>query len=297
MRRASLLPVLLLGGCALGGPGPAEPATLRVGLIADCQYSDAPDAGARLYRRSVAKLRACVDALKADPPAFVVSLGDLIDRDAASYDRVLPLLDELPVPVHHVLGNHDFEVADAEIAGVPARLGMDARYHDFARGGWRFVVLDGNDLSLHAWPAGSSARRASIAWREAWAPDAPTWNGGLGGEQLAWLDGVLARADRAGERVVLLCHYPTLPGDRHALWNAAEVVEVVDRHPSVAAWIHGHDHAGGHTERRGVHHLGLRGMVDTEETAWAVLTLTSGALLVDGRGREPDRRLPLPAGG
>lgn len=52
------------------------------------------------------------------------------------------------------------------------------------------------------------------------------YNGGIGPQQLLWLEGQLAEASRAGQRVVLFGHLPTHPGASEAkclLWNFDEV--------------------------------------------------------------------------
>jgi len=281
-----------LSSCSGAGHTAEVAPTLSFAAIADCQYADAADAGARRYRESGRKLRECVADLADEELSFAVHLGDFIDRDFTSFDVVEPVFRSLPFPTYHVLGNHDFEVEDGRRLEVPARLGMPGRFHHFGAGGWRFVVLDGNDLSLHGWPEGSSAWRAASAYRAERAPDAPEWNGAIGPGQLAWLAEVLDEAEAAGEQVILFCHYPTLPGDLHSLWNAEEVLEVVEARSNVRAWIHGHDHAGGFELREGVAHLNLKGMVNTAETAYAVIHLGPETIRVDGRGREEDREWP-----
>ena len=56
--------------------------------------------------------------------SFVVHLGDFIDRDFESFDKVVPIYNRLKAPHYHVLGNHDFEVADDKKALVPTKLGL-----------------------------------------------------------------------------------------------------------------------------------------------------------------------------
>ncbi|MEK9784277.1 MAG: hypothetical protein VW312_06495, partial [Opitutales bacterium] len=61
----------------------------------------------------------------------------------------------------HVLGNHDFEVADEYKELVPKKLGMPSKYYDFKIKNWRFICLDGNDLSFIAYPKGTEKYRES----------------------------------------------------------------------------------------------------------------------------------------
>lgn len=275
---------------AHAGPG----STFRFAAIADCQYCDADTGGERFYRNSPAKLQACVEHLNTLDLEFTVHLGDFIDRDFASFDVVGPIFQQLKMPVYHVLGNHDFAVADDKKAEVFRRLNMPARYYDFSVKGWRFVALDGNDISLHAYPAGSAEYAAAEKYYADHQLKSPKWNGAIGPEQIAWLRGVLDDATKRKEPVVLMAHFPIFPENPHNLWNAAEMLALVDEYPCVKAWINGHNHAGNYGERNGVHYVTFKGMVDTEETSYATVEISDEALRITGTGREEDRTLTIP---
>ncbi len=265
---------------------------LRFGAIADCQFANVPSNGPRHYKLAKTKLAEAVDELNTEELDFAIHLGDFIDRDWASFDAVAPIYARLKTERYHLLGNHDFEVADDRKADVPGRLGLTARYYDFTRAGWRFIVLDGNQLSLYAHPKGSYANAISTAYHRRLAPAPPTYNGAVGADQLAWLESKLKEAEAAGERVILFNHFPLLPAGPHTLWNAPEVLERVSPYAgTVAAWINGHNHAGGHAERGGIHFLTLNGMLDTETNAYAVIELFPDRLEVIGRGRQPSLTL------
>jgi manganese-dependent ADP-ribose/CDP-alcohol diphosphatase len=133
-------------------PRPGSP-LFRFGAVADCQYCEATSKN-RKYNLSPKKLTACVQHYNKQELSFVVHLGDFIDRDFESFDKVVPIYNRLKAPHYHVLGNHDFSVVDDKKLLVPAKLGLKQRYYDFARNGWRFIVIDGNDVSLYAWPKG-----------------------------------------------------------------------------------------------------------------------------------------------
>lgn len=273
--------------------GPSIAGTVTFGAIADCQYADQPDAGARRYRAASAKLQQAVAALNAQTLNFTVHLGDFTDQGWTAFETVAPIFAGLNAPGHHVLGNHDFAVPAALKPEVPVRLGIPERYRAFTQNGWRMILLDGNDVSLHAWPDGSSAQLTAREFRDQHAPGSPDWNGGLGFVQLLWLDAQLAAADAAGESAIVMCHYPLLPAGPHALWNAGEVLAVLGAHPSVRLYLAGHDHEGGYVEQRGIHFLTLRAMLDGPDNAWAVITANREEIRVDGNGREPDRVLDL----
>ena len=297
-----LLPLLLaVGLAACRGPLPSEqlpseppsPELLRIGVMTDCQYCDKADAGVRHHADSTRKLAEALERFEQLEPEWLLHLGDFIDERHESFEPLLELCSRSSLTIRHVLGNHDFSVEDRHKAQVHELLGMPARYYGWSTRGWRFLALDGNDLSLHGHSAGSARQRESLAYYEALQPRPPEYNGALGPEQLAWLERQLAEADEQGEAVILLCHFPVLPADPHCLWNAGEVLAVIDRHPSVRAWLNGHNHAGSYVQRDGVHYLTFMGMVDTDRSAYALVELTAERLRVCGFGREPDRELEL----
>ncbi|MGA7710812.1 MAG: metallophosphoesterase [Rhizomicrobium sp.] len=264
-----------------------------IGAIADCQYADEPDAGKRMYRMAPEKLRQAIAALDKLDLAFVVHLGDFIDQDWHSYDTILPIAQASKNPLRFVLGNHDLEVADDKKLLVPAKLGMPARYYSFDRQGCVFVVLDGNDMSTYGWPEADPKTAESRKIHDERYPTAPLWDGGLGDEQMAWLDRTLADADAAQRKVMILCHFPVYPENPHDLWNAPDVIALLEKHPSVKMWLNGHNHDGNYGEKNGVHYLNLRGMLDTPETSYAVLEFFADKIVVYGTGREQDFTLPL----
>lgn len=281
-----------------GGAQAAQSPLFRFGVVADVQYCDYETSGTRFYRNSVTKLEACVAELNRHDLAFVVQLGDFIDRDFASFDAVLPVYEGLNAPHYHVLGNHDFSVADAEKARVLAKLGLEKDFYTFARPGWRFIVLNGNDVSVHGTAADSVKRAAAEAWfarlKAAGAVNAQTWNGGLGDAQLAFVESALDQAAQAGERAMLFCHFPVFPANVHNLWNDASVVEMLDGRPAAAAYVNGHNHAGNYAAREGVHYWTVQGMVETADTtAYAIVDVYDDRLHVKGMGREPGRTLLL----
>lgn len=294
---------VLAGSAALfTAPGRAEPRPLRFGVIADPQYADAPPntAMGRYYAESLGKLAAAVEVLNAQDLRFVVTLGDVIDRDFASFDRILPIYRTLRHETRFVLGNHDFEVGAQDLDRVVGRLGMTGPYYDFAVLGLRFVVLDGNDVSLFAPPQGDPrwqlAQDRLARAKAADLPNAKPWNGSFGPAQVAWLERTLSAAQAAGERVVVLNHYPVLPENPHNQWDSGEVVALLARFPNVVAYFNGHNHAGNYGQAHGIHFVNFRGMVDTPDTsAFAVVEILTDRIDIRGYGREPSRSLPLRA--
>ena len=192
-------------GAAVAAPFIARGATkelFAIGLVADAQYADVPDKGTRFYRASIGKLGAAVEQFNRTDLAFCVHLGDLIDREWRSFDEITRPLSSSRHRWHQLLGNHDFDVLDTEKPRVPERLGMKWRYGSFDHGGFRFVVLDTNDVSTYAHPSGAPERAAAerelVRLQAAKMRQARPWNGGIGAEQLAWLERELTAARKSG---------------------------------------------------------------------------------------------------
>jgi 3',5'-cyclic AMP phosphodiesterase CpdA len=287
-----LVPAALAALVGCGRPSP-----LSFGVLADVQFQAAPSSGTRYYDRSWLKLRDALERFEGRDLRFIVHLGDLINGDAASYDLILPAFAHAPAPLRFVIGNHDLDVAPERKAGVLARLGGGRGYYAFTESGWRFVVLNGDELGLN-FPKTEALARESAEMFDALAaagrPNATIWNGGIGREQMAFLEAELAAADRAGRPAVVFCHFPVLPPAAHNLWNDEAVLARLDEHVSAKAYFCGHNHAGGCAVRNGVVYLNFAGLVETPDAlAGAVVTLGPDRILVDGFGREPDRAFAL----
>lgn len=266
------------------------------GVITDVQYVDAETAGTRHYRSSPAKLTAIVDSLNTQKVDFVIHLGDLIDRDFASFDPLLKILGNLTMPVHHVLGNHDFSVKQEQIKTVPDKLGMPSRYYAINHQGIRFIVLDGNELSIYGQKEGSKAHKKASnkleLLKSAGAKNAQAWNGGLSPKQIKWLKSQLDDASKKNEKVIVNCHFPLLPaGDAHNLWNDQEVKVLLATYPNVLAWFNGHNHKGGYHQADGIHYVNFKGIVEKTDAPWAVVEVYADHLIINGHGTEPDRLL------
>ncbi len=272
--------VWLLCAAALASGG--EP-LFTFGAVSDIQYGDKETKGKRQYRQALELLPRCVEKFNAERPAFVVQCGDLydgyekengedVDREKTRVEasRVLLVLRGIGAPLYHVLGNHCLR-AGKEF--VTRELGRECFYYEFtsaAAKGWRFLVLDGNDAGY-----------------EIMSP-----------EQIAWLGERLAEAAKAGERVIVFCHYALLKeaARNHRLKNGDSVLPVLEGAGCVAAWIAGHDHAGGYFERAGIHHVTLKGLVESRAVPdFALFAVFSDRIIEDGFGAEPDRVLALGA--
>lgn len=141
--------------------------------------------------------------------------GDLVQDDAAGYERVRELFASSDVPVYCIPGNHDEPGAmRVALAEPPFQVGGTALI-----GRWQLVMLDSY---LH----GSA-------------------NGRLSREELDRLDASLAaHPDR--HALVCLHHHPVPMGsrwlDRVGLENPDELFAVADRHPQLRVMLWGHVH-------------------------------------------------------
>lgn len=261
------------------------------GVIADCQYCDEVGTGVRKYDLSDTKLQQCVTHLNTMDLAYTVHLGDFIDKDWKSFDDVGPIYNTLKMPKYHVLGNHDFSVADTLKHKVSERMGLPSPYYDFEVNGWRFIVLNGNDVSFHAYPQESKNYKKADAYYTKHKIESPKWNGALGKKQLKWLKQVLESASKNEEKVILYCHFPVYPENVHNLWNADEVIDLIEDYSCVKTYINGHNHAGNYGQKNGIHYVTMKGMVDTEQTSYSTIKVYPHKLEIMGYGREENRTL------
>lgn len=298
MKRRNFLKITL--PLALAGKATAVPAAepdLTFGVIADPQYADAEPKWNRFYRNSLAKLEEAVAELNKLPLDFTVTLGDLIDRDFASFASVMPIYAKLTKSHFPVCGNHDFEVVDADKAKVLEAMRLEKAYFSVIQKSWRFLFLDGTDIALWRHPAGDARTAEAQAmlqeFRASKIPNAQEYNAAIGSEQMKWIAAELEASGAAGERVIIFCHYPVIPaGNPHNLWNDVELVALIARHPHAVAYMNGHNHAGNYGKSGSCHYVNFKGMVETErESAWAVVKCFSDRIEIEGYGLEPDREL------
>lgn len=287
------------------------------GLCTDVQAAAKPDSTSkddptRILRYSEASslLGAAVDYFNMfGAVSFVLHCGDIIDgRD----DEESDLQDLESVLTHfrrlscsggacHVVGNHCLK--NIPRSKLLACLGLERAY--FARPlctGWRLIVLDTTDLSVHGgWPQDSAEYAAANAYLSAHAGEARMvrWNGGVGAAQLAWLEGQLGEARTSGERVVVASHHCLAQGacrETHRAWNGDEVCAVLRRSGVVALCLAGHDHIGGFSQVEGIAHVTLEAILEAPvgSNAYGVCRLFADRIEIDGCGTcLSTRTLPL----
>ena len=232
---------------APSGPSPA----LRFGLVTDIHYADKNADGTRVYRDSLAKMRAAVAALNdvaqkdATGMAFAVTLGDQVDYagDDTSAPNVATELGwlktieaewaKINAPRHYVLGNHCVfsltkEEFFANTAARPAPYSFDAPFIG-ATGAIHFIVLDACFTS-----AGLPYGRRNFDWRDSNLPAA----------QLDWLASDL---EKSSHPVIILAHQ-RLDGDTSngagdfQVKNAAAARRILEKSGKITAVLQGHWH-------------------------------------------------------
>jgi predicted phosphodiesterase len=291
---------------------------VTIGIFTDCQYCNCEANGNRQYRLSLAKLDSCIEMFNSLKLDAVFHLGDMIDHNYASYDSVLPRFAKFKAPLNLVLGNHDYMIKTKYKAGLTEHIGLmenrqkvhtgwiQDRYsmkngkipgtYTVTIGNWRFIVLNGDDLSYFA-PQDkeqTDERNDMVGqqYMELKANGMP-WNGGIGRKQMLWLDEQLKAGGAEGKNVIILCHFPLFGKENHILFNSREVFALISSYPCVKAWFNGHYHAGAYFYKDGIHLVNFKGMVDTKKNTFAVVTLTTDSIFIKGYGRETDRELVI----
>jgi len=262
---------------AAAGEGPSK---ISFGIVTDSHYADRPG-GRRVYRESLAKMTECVELMDEKDVAFLIELGDFIDKGADGKESALEHLDAIEGiykkfdgPRYHVLGNHDMDMLSKTefMAGIEnAGIDEDATYYSYDRHGVHFVVLDACFTS-----EGKPYGEVRFGWKDANIPP----------EELAWLKKDLAATDKP---VIVFCHQLLCGGGGHYVNNAAQVRQVLEDDKNVLAVFTGHNHGGKYSQINGIHYYTLKAMVEgsgQENNSYAIVDVhDDGSLTVTGYRR------------
>ncbi|MFP4173824.1 MAG: metallophosphoesterase [Candidatus Hydrogenedentota bacterium] len=281
---------LVLGGLA-AGPHPQAAAQrasriLRVGLIADVHYADAPARGSRHYRDSLSKLGEAVDtfneaveAFNAAGTDFVAVLGDHIDSDHGTeanighLQAVEAVMEGLECPHYPVLGNHCLDGLTKE--EFIANSVLEEPHYSFDTVGIRFVVVDCNYRE-----DGEPYAAGNFDWTDTIIPE----------DQLQWLEAELAGTDGPA---IVFSHQPLDDPGSHGVNNHEEVRAVLQDAGNVAAVFQAHNHSGAYQEINGIHYCTQKAMVEgpaPDNNAYALLDIhEDGFMRIQGFGRQDDR--------
>ena len=260
---------------------------MRIGLISDIHFRENGDPGTEAG--AVADLRSCFGDFAKNRVDFMLQLGDIINGSEAAADHELQLVVEIfreyTGICRNVVGNHCLAVRREKL--LPA-LGLQRAFYSFCLGTFRFVVLDGMDVSIAG--EAETATDLLLLERSLGKPGMHDYCGGVGELQREWLGKELEEAERQNQQVVVVCHFPLHPAttdQKHGLlWNHDEMRRLLAASPAVRACISGHYHDGGYTMENGIHYLVVKSFVDRDahpEAAWSIAELCQTRLVVTGR--------------
>jgi 3',5'-cyclic AMP phosphodiesterase CpdA len=265
------------------------------GIITDVQYCNCEPEGTRYYRSSIGKLREAMNVLKSDSVNFVVNLGDLIDRDYESYKPVLNILDSSGLKIYHLTGNHDYSVDPRYKKHLPLSQPSKEGYYTFVVGSFRFIALNGNEISTYGQGSKSQIRQAEdyiSLLRDSGSMNAYDWNGGVSARQLIWLKDQLDESVAKNEKVFLLCHFPIFPEGMHNLLNYKDVLSILGNYHNIIASFSGHNHSGGYGNFNLIHFVTIKGMVETENScSFARVDVYGNKIWITGSGMEKSQIL------
>ena len=260
------------------------------GIITDVHHCNAQPEGTRFYNQSASRLRDAVGSLKADSADFLINLGDLIDRDYASFEPVLKIIDSSGLRTYHCLGNHDFSVDARYKKRLPLPMPDRSGYYSFTVDNFRFIILNGNEVSTYAQSGKAAIKKTEeyiASLKAEGMTNALDWNGGLGIKQIEWLGLQLDEASSKNEKVFIICHFPSYPENEHNLLNYREINALLGNYHNIIAWFSGHNHAGNYGNFNMIHFVNLKAMVETDKAgAWSLVEVYRNKLWIKGSGRE-----------
>ena len=265
------------------------------GILADVQYCDCDPMGTRFYRSSPAKLREAMSAMKKDSVEFIINLGDLIDRDFTSFKTVMDIIDSSGVKIYHTAGNHDYSVDARLKKKIPVIHSSIDSYYSFTNKNFRFIVLNGNEVSTYISSNKSITRKAEdyIAQMKASGEvNAVDWNGGLGTSQIGWLKEQLDESVQNDEKVFICCHFPVVPETIYNLLDYKDVLRVLENYHNIVAWFNAHNHEGNYGNINLTHFVTFKGMVETQDkNSFASVEVYTNKIWIRGSGREKNQIL------
>jgi 3',5'-cyclic AMP phosphodiesterase CpdA len=275
--------------------GQKQKPVISFGIVADVQYADADPAGTRFYRSSVAKFKEAVSSFKSDSVDFVITLGDLIDRDSRSYDPLLAIMESSGLKFYNVPGNHDYSVDRSNKKRLPGAYIKKPGYYSFSYDSYRFIFLNGNEISVYSTNNKGRIKEAANlldTLKAKGESNAVEWNGGLSMKQLSWLDSQMKDATLKNEKVFIICHFPVYPENVHNLLNYKNVLEILEKYHNTIAWFNGHNHAGNYGNTNSTHFVTFKGMVETEnQNSFARVDVYRNKIWITGSGREKSQIL------
>ena len=268
---------LATGESGLGETMKDDTVEISFGVIADLHYADKDMAINRYYRESDEKLQEAIRTYNSLKPAFVIELGDLIDKaekeiELGYLNTISSIYREFNGELYYVLGNHDLATISKE--EFIRYCGARENYYSFDHGDCHFIVLDANYNK-----DGTDYNEGNFDWKESY----------INGPQQKWLKTDISQAQ--GKKILILVHQnlhdETNP---HGVKNAPEVRSILEKAGNVIAVFQGHDHKGGYARINGIHYVTLRAAVEgsgLENNAYAMVNINAdGGIVVKGYGKQ-----------
>jgi len=247
---------------------------LRVALVTDAHYADKEPAIGRIYRDSLPKLAAAVDALTNLNPDVAVQLGDFIDstgpEDADRLREINAVFEKLPGRRCYVLGNHCLErLSKREYLQI---VGQAQSNFSFDCKGVHLVVLDACFTA-----DGKSYDAGHYEWTDSDIPPA----------QQQWLAADLASTSLP--TIVFVHQRLDSPDDaRYRVVSDAAVRAILETSDRVKLVVQGHDHPGAFRTINGVAYLTLPSLVTSRDRSGGGYSLlrvwADGRFAVQGYG-------------
>lgn len=203
---------------------------VRFGLCADPHQDVMHDGEARLS--------AFIDRATEENVDFILQLGDFC-RPYPHNRGFMNVWESFKGSRFHVIGNHDTDGGFTR-EQVLEYWQMPARFYTFDRGGFHFIVLDGNDVLANR---------------------APGYPRAIAADQIKWLQADLASCDQP---VIIFSHQSL--EDPGGVENGAEIRQVLEEanrsagYRKVVACISGHHHIDYHRKMGGIDYLQINSM-------------------------------------
>ncbi len=246
-------------------------AEFSFGMVADLHYADRDMRNNRYYRDSLVKLQHCIDNFNNNELAFVVHLGDLIDKakdkstELSHLKSISQVFSQFKGAKHYVLGNHDLARFSKDECLDNCGADVNKSFYSFDAGNYHFVILDANFMKN-----GADYNSGNFKWKDTYIHAA----------QQNWLAQDLKKAH---DKTTCIFVHQNLNDEQrpHGVNNADEIRKILEKAGNVVAVFQGHDHRGGDTKINGIHYFTLKALVDG-----ATLQNNSfGIVSIDGNAR------------
>lgn len=207
---------------------------LRFLIFADLHYDMMPDADSRL--------ETIFQAARKNKGEFMVNMGDL----AAPVSRYQPLKDKLsgsPVPVYHIIGNHDTDHSGKQ--AFMEFYGMEKPFYYIDKGKFRFIFLDSNYFIDKDGQTKDYHKRDYIRSKQIdrYSP-----------EELQWLENTLQT-----EQICLLFSHAPVNDNYGEIINNVDIHKIITtakaKGTDIAAVFGGHNHSDNYHIIDGIHYI------------------------------------------